>query len=133
MATSNAATAAATASSGRQAGGDAAAPAGSTRLPAPVVDTRAPYPGGLTSSLARRRAAASAGAVYWSAAQPQRSLVSGRSLALLPLGGAVVGVRWGLSSGYEALDSAIGTGVLGLAAGALVAVGWQAATGRRHR
>jgi hypothetical protein len=54
-----------------------------------------------------------------------------RRLALLPLG-AAASARWGLSSGSEAGEAAIGTGLLGLAAGALAAVGWGAAARRRR-
>lgn len=58
--------------------------------------------------------------------------MTSRRLALLPLGGAAAGVLWGLGSGPEAVDSAIGTGILGLAAGALVATGWHAVASRRQ-
>jgi hypothetical protein len=59
--------------------------------------------------------------------------VTPRRLTLFPLGGGAAGVLWGLSSGSEAVDSAVGTGILGLAAGALVAIGWHAVAARRQR
>jgi hypothetical protein len=49
------------------------------------------------------------------------------------VGGGAAGALWGLSSGHEAVDSAIGTGILGLAAGAPVALGWQAVAAWRQR
>jgi hypothetical protein len=58
--------------------------------------------------------------------------VTDRRLAVLPLGGGVLGVLWGFGAGGEAGDSALGTGLLGLAAGALAAAGWHWAS-RRHR